>query len=208
MTGRATPRLAQPCTFLEHEAARPTARRFHHQTLLAMMQTFPYMRQMGQDVLLRDAHACREFFGCRRPFEEDVDDYLTNRLRQRRSPLVDPIIACDPAMMACVRNTACRGVGRVCQPSPQRGQVGCHHTVGCRAHGRQGCADSGCDDGPSPPSIDTRALRRQDTRALIETHGGVLHDNRSAMLPNRSQHRQISSASPFENQYLTIAIFS
>src|SRR5262245_53672832 len=91
MTGRATPRLAKPFTFMEHEAARPTARRFHHQTLLAMMQTFPYMRQMRKDFLLRDAHACREFFGSRRPFQEDVDDHLTNRLRHGRSPLVDPI---------------------------------------------------------------------------------------------------------------------
>jgi hypothetical protein len=91
MTGRATPRLAKPFTFMEHEAARPTARRFHHQTLLAMMQTFPYMRKMRKDFLLRDAHAGREFFGSRRPFQEDVDYHLTNRLRHGRSPLVDPI---------------------------------------------------------------------------------------------------------------------
>jgi hypothetical protein len=49
MTGRATPWLAQACTFLEHEAARPTARRLHHQTLLTMMQAFPDMRQMRPD---------------------------------------------------------------------------------------------------------------------------------------------------------------
>jgi hypothetical protein len=92
MAGRATARLAQPFTFPEHEAARPTVRRVHHQTLLAVLQTFPNMRQMRQDVLLRDAHACRKFFGRRRPFQEDVDDHLTHRLRYGRSPLVDPIM--------------------------------------------------------------------------------------------------------------------
>jgi hypothetical protein len=75
------PRLAQPFPLTEHEAARPTVRRFHHQALLTMMQTFPDMRQMRQDVLLRDVRAGRELFGRRRLFQEDVDDHLTHGLR-------------------------------------------------------------------------------------------------------------------------------
>jgi hypothetical protein len=55
------------------------------------MERFPDMRQMWKDVLLRDAHARREVFGRRRPFQQDVDDHLTHRLRHGRSPLVDPI---------------------------------------------------------------------------------------------------------------------
>jgi hypothetical protein len=88
MAGRATARLAQPFTFTKLEAARPTGRRVHHQPLLAVLQTSPDVRQMRQDVLLRDAHAGREVFGRRRPCQEDVDDHLTHCLLHGRSPLV------------------------------------------------------------------------------------------------------------------------
>jgi hypothetical protein len=55
--GRTTPGLAEPCTLMKHKAAGATARGFHHQTLRAMMQTFPDVFKVRKDFLLRDAHA-------------------------------------------------------------------------------------------------------------------------------------------------------